>query len=310
MKRKEIKQIVLGLNRDRDYFYLESRGKARRRRELSLAECLAMADSDPSFLWNLSVSDALAGRSLPSFVCSSAALRANCFYLYPEHPDTAIAVVASLGLPRVKPRRNLLRALSCCLDISFEGIAQECGLEVDEVRLFNELCLNFRDRVGDKLYVAQLLYPETRFGLEAVDMGLQLCRLGYERGYSAVLQAAGPDRLEESPTQAAEGAGGIADALVARSRLAFYMGLRGKESNPELELARQLKLLTVVESRRSTDDLTAMSMGRAINESCMRIMKPDIDRRLAAQLGLMPERPQAAGTRTEPERSEENPRTT
>jgi hypothetical protein len=297
MRGKEIKAVVRLLDQDRDYFQLESKGKAKRRRELSLAERLAMADSDPAFLWNLAVTDALAGHPLPSFVCNSSALRANCFYLYPEHPDIHIAVVQSLGLPRMKPRRNLLRALICCADISLEGIAQACGLEVDEVRLYSELRWNFRDRVREGLYLAELLYPATRFAgpkvraLEQADAGLRLCRLGYEKGYRPVLQAAGPDRLEESPRQMADGARKISGSIIMRAGLGFDMGLTSSESNWELKLAQQTKLLSVEKLGQPTDDLSAMSVSTACYTSFMRIMQPELERRVAFQQGLMEEGP-------------------
>jgi hypothetical protein len=53
MSGKEIKHLVLGLEADHDYFQLTSRVKGGKRRPLVLAERLAMADSDPAFLWNL-----------------------------------------------------------------------------------------------------------------------------------------------------------------------------------------------------------------------------------------------------------------
>lgn len=67
------------------------------------------------------------------------------------------------------------------------------------------------------------------------------------------------------------------------------MGLTSPESNAELELAQAMKLLAVQESRRPTDVLSGMSASRSISESFMRIMKPDLELRLAFQRGLSEE---------------------
>jgi hypothetical protein len=156
---------------------------------------------------------------------------------------------------------------------------------------------NFRDRVREGLFLAELLYPETRFAgpkvrrLEQADAGLRLCRLGYEKGYRPVLQAAGPDLLEESPTQGADAARKISSSIIVRAGLGFDMGLTSSESNCELKLAQQTKLLSVEELGQSTDALSAMSVSTACYTSFMRIMQPDLERRLAFQQGLVEEAP-------------------
>ena len=292
MKSKEIKSLVVRFGQGLDYFQLTFGAKAGRRRELSLGECLAVADSDPAFLWNLATSEALGGRPLPPFVCSSAALRTNSYFLCPDHPDVHVAVVHAWGFPKMKTRRDFLRALFCCPDISLEGIGQECGLETDEVRLLGQLRWNFRDRVNEPAYVAQLLYPNTRFPGQAMrlreqeDVGLRLCRLGYEQGFRAVLKAAGPCLLEDGRAMVQASAQKTSSSAVLRAGLGFDMGLTEKRSNPELALAHEMGLLATPDQIWTTDDLSAMSLSRSMNECFMALMRPGLDRRVAVQLGL------------------------
>jgi hypothetical protein len=292
MRGKEIRNLVLRLDADHDYFQLASRGKGGKRRILTLAERLAMADSDPAFLWNLASTQALAGQPLPVFVYNSAALRANCFLLYPDHPDVAVAVVQSWGLPQMKPKRNLLRALYCCADISLEGIAEQCGLDVDEVRLYEQLRWNFRDRVNEPLYIAQLLYPNTRFPaqkqrpIEQQDVGLRLCRLGYEDGFRAVLKAAGTDLLEDGLEALQAGTQKALNSVTVRAGLGVQMRLTSKADNPELSLAQELDSMAAPDPARSGDALSAMSVALNVNNRFLAFMQPDLDRRLALQRGL------------------------
>jgi len=140
-----------------------------------------------------------------------------------------------------------------------------------------------------------LLYPETRFPganvrrLEETDAGLRLCRLGYEKGYRAVLQAAGPDLLEESPALTAECARKTSGLIVIRAGLGFGMGLTSATTNPELVLAQELKLLGPLDTGAPKDALSAMSLSMSIYESFMGIMRPEAERRVALQRGVIEE---------------------
>ena len=91
MKTDAIRRLVLRLPPESPYFPVAFRHEPEQQKHSSLAERLAVALSDPSFLWNLAASYAAAGQPLPSFVCNSAALRANCFLLVPNHPDYRVA---------------------------------------------------------------------------------------------------------------------------------------------------------------------------------------------------------------------------
>ena len=118
-----------------------------------------------------------------------------------------------------------------------------------------------------------MLYPNTRFPgpatrvREQEDVGLRLCRLGYEQGFRAVLKAAGPCLLEDGLAMVQASAQKTSSLAVLRAGLGFDMGLTEKRSNPELALAHEMGLLATPDQVRTTDDLSAMSLSRSMNET-------------------------------------------
>jgi len=293
MKAHAIQQIVFSLPPESPYYRRAFRNEPERLRDSNLAERLAIADSDPAFLWNMASAYAAEGMQLPSFVCNSAALRANCFLLEPGHPDYHLARVQSLSLPQMRPSRDVLRGMVCDLDAPLEEVAELCHWALDEVRLFSELCWNFRDRAHEPMYVAQLLYKHTRFPgaakkeVEEAGPGLRLVRLGYQKGAQAVLRAAGlaPMAIEQK-TQDIHGQ--IQRELLRQAVLGLDMGLTTAKDNPALLRVIQLMLHEKDQPGTGLDDdairgLEGMSMGRSLTETFLEIVGPDVQRQLRLQ---------------------------
>jgi|SRR5437764_12940344 len=105
MKANAIEQLVRRLPADCPYYQLPFQDELDKPSNLGLPERLAMALSDPAFLWNLASSYAAVGLPLPAYVCNSAALRANCFLLVPNHAGQAKVLSASAS-PMVGMRRS------------------------------------------------------------------------------------------------------------------------------------------------------------------------------------------------------------
>jgi hypothetical protein len=289
MNADAIRQLVFRLPPESPYFRAAFRNQPEKTRNLNLAQRWAVALNDPAFLWNLSFRYAEAGLPLPSFVWNSAALRANCFLLYRDHPDYHVAIAQSLNLPQMRAGRDLLRALLCCRDLTLEQIAEMCQLPLDVVRLFSELFWNFRDRVDDPIYVTQLLFRHTRFpgAQEQADPGLRLVRLGYQKGAQAVLQAAGLATLANKCETAAVN-GQIHSALVSHAALGLDLGLTNEDDNPALAPALQLLLRERAKQGPGLDaddlrGLGGMSLGRSIMETFLEKTRPDIEHQIALQ---------------------------
>jgi len=294
MTGEEIKELGLGLPKDSPYFRRAFRNDPGKSSNSILAERLAAVSFNPSLGWDLATEYADEGLALPSFVCRSALLRANAFLLCPDHPDYRIAVAHSLDLPDTTAARDLLWALLACEDLTLEGVAAHYQCDLDLVRLVDQLFWNVRDRRKESGYIAQILYKKTRFPSEAdrkqeeAQAGLRLIRLGYEKGSLAVLQAAGPSTLVEENVTPEMLAAQITRTILSRSKIALEMGLETRVQAQALQLVLQAAKQQV---RRSDDEdrrrgLAGMSLSCSVNESFMRIMRPDLERRLALQMGL------------------------
>jgi hypothetical protein len=290
----ETQRLGLELRKDSPYFRRAFRNDPGKFANSSLAERLAAVSYNPSLGWDLASAYAQEGLPLPSFVCHSALLRANSFLLYPDHPDYRIAQAHSLQMPETTTARDLFCALLSCPDLTLDEIATLYHCDLDLVRLVDQLFWNLRDRRGEPGYIVQILYRHTRFPgeadreIEEAQAGLRLIRLGYERGSLAVLQAAGPSALGDQSVTPEMLANHIARTILSRSAIAFDMGLETKLQEQALQLVLQV---TKQQAMHPADEdrrrgLAGMSLSCAINDSFMRIMRPDLERRLALQMGL------------------------
>jgi hypothetical protein len=260
----------------------------------SQAERLAALNYDPALGWHLASSCASEGETLPPYICRSALLRANAFLLDPDHPDYRVAMAQSLALPEAAAARDLLWALLASEDLSLEAVAEIYQCELDLVRLVDQLFWNLRDRRKEPGYVAQILFRHTRFPGKAdrkheqMQAGLRLIRLGYEKGSRAVLQAAGALALIDENVTPEVLAAEITRTILSRSAIAFDMGLETKLQGQALQLVlqatKQQAMQPADEDRRR--GLAGMSLSMAISESFERMMRPELERRLAMQRGI------------------------
>ncbi|MHC1767260.1 MAG: hypothetical protein AB9869_23765 [Verrucomicrobiia bacterium] len=301
MTSDEIRRLVHQLPPDCPYYALRAfRNDPDRVRNSTLADRLAVALSDVAFGWNVGAAYAEAGLDTPPFITESAIVRATGWLLYPDSWDVAVAEAQALNMPDSRTQRDLLRALLCCRDATLEQIADQCRIDPDVLGLFSELFWNVR--LNEPLFVAQLLYRDTRFParadqeLEHADSGLRLYRLGYERGMSAVMRAAGPHLMDDGQGNTRSLLEGVERELLIQAGFGLVQGLVTSEENPALGLAMPLLLANrkTGPERQLDDDsrrgLAGMSLAMAINESFMRIMRPALERRLAVQRGIEAEK--------------------
>jgi hypothetical protein len=203
MKVSEIRRLVHQLPPNCPYFRRAFPDDPAKLRNSTRTDRLAIILNDVAFGWNLGSSYAEAGLDTPRFITQTAVVRANGWLRHPECTDFNVTEAQALNMPDSKAQRDLLRALLCCRDVSLQEIAAACEIDPDVLGLFDQLFWNFRDRAGESLFVAQLLYKHTRFPGQAdrtdevADSGLRLCRLGYEKGMATVLRAAGPHPLDD-----------------------------------------------------------------------------------------------------------------
>jgi len=113
-------------------------------------------------------------------------------------PNPVLEEAYEINHPANHQTASLLNALLICPDLSVEKIAGLIGLPLAVVEAYEGLFFNVRDRLDDRLYLARLVYPDSRYpGIETDAMTPQsdkLLQAAYEfgsRSSSARLGAAG-----------------------------------------------------------------------------------------------------------------------
>ncbi len=136
--------------------------------------------------------------------------------------DESVLFAERLNLPTNQGPRDLMRALLSCEDGEDELIGHCFQCEIDDIRIFHELCWDVRDRKDEPLYRARLLRA-TRLaaesGLEQAVFGARLLTLATERGEAQmVLEAAGVS---------ADGANQATTAMLEQTLRSDINGLSG-----------------------------------------------------------------------------------
>jgi hypothetical protein len=122
---------------------------------LPIAVRYFIALADPAFGWHLASSYASQRLPLPAGLSERAILRAYRFLRDPYQRDVRVFLAHDLTRPARQRERNLLRAFLLC-NTTFELIAQDCGVEVEVVELFENLFWNCRDRLNERVYLARM----------------------------------------------------------------------------------------------------------------------------------------------------------
>jgi hypothetical protein len=258
----------------------------RKGRPLDLGDKLGLATNDPQFPWNLGSTHFEAQRPMPAALCWHVAFRA---YLYRKNGRRILDrdLAEAYAIQQRPAQRDRLRAF-LLTNASLEQIAGWLHLKVPVVWLFSELFWNVRYRLKDGIFVADLLCLD-KFG--EVEDGLALIQLGYRQGAAPLLKVLGLgdssdpentpelyDRLERSI---------LLDATAGTDRKLY-----GSKLNPAGHQALSLLLARKNRAQPELDEdmrrgLAGMSMAKSINEAARKIFQPDVDRRVALQLGQM-----------------------
>jgi hypothetical protein len=121
----------------------------------------AYAENDPRFGWGFVSSCVALQRALPSTITEPELVRPYVHLAY-ELSDPEAQLAIGLELDRADHRRILLRCGLLLPQYSYSALAQRLGLSESAVRIFEALFWNVRDRLADRIYIASLVYPESR----------------------------------------------------------------------------------------------------------------------------------------------------
>jgi hypothetical protein len=265
-------------------------GQVQRRRSVPAEKRWAIGLSMPAWGFRIACSHVITGQSLPPGIQERAVRRAY-FYLRGAN-DEMMSVTLSLWQPEMRWTRITLQGLLSARDVTLDDTAHLLELPREVVELFCDLFFPVRTRGVS--FMASLAFPQTRLGLvtetetEFAQLELNLMRAGRDYGWQEVARFAGLTSIENDKP--------MDDQVEDLERLTFGNALmvgRAGGLNRRSEGLHYAK--SFVAARRSKamekdDDsrrgLAGMSMGMAVNESFMRIMTPDLQRRLEVQRGI------------------------
>jgi hypothetical protein len=152
MTAERIRQIVMLIGAASPYWRMvQSAGV----HSLPLEVRFHIALADPALGWHLALSYADAGLPLPAGLSECAIQRAYQFLRDPYRRDVHVLRAQDLTRPENQSSRDLLRALLLC-NTTLEQVAQDCGLPVGVVELFEALFWNCRDRLQERVYLARI----------------------------------------------------------------------------------------------------------------------------------------------------------
>ena len=258
-----------------------------------LGDKLDLITNDPAFAWNLACSYFEAQQPMPAALCRHVAFRA---YLYLRNggrlQDRDLATAYAI---QQRPRqRDLLRAF-LLTNATFEEIATLLDMGVEVVRLFSELFWDIRHRLKDGLFMADLLCLD-RIG--EVDPGLALMRLAYTQGAVPLARAAGLAHLAPNSESTRELYDRFERSILLDGNAGADRRLYGAKVNAAGHQALSLLLARKNRAPQEFDEdmrrgLGGMSVSRSVNDAAKRIFQPDLDRRVALQLGLEMEQARA-----------------
>jgi len=198
---------------------------------------------DPAFGWDLARRCAEAGLRLPAVGVPPALVRANRFLLELGPPDLNVALAQVIN--ESKPQRDLLRALLICDDATPASIADLCARDSDQIGCFECLFWNCLDRKAERPYIARICQQtggvaarNRQEGLE--DLGLQLLRIAYRTGRTALVLAAAGVVPPNEHLPIKEIYGEIKKGIIASAAAGVLNGKVTAAENPALKSALKM----------------------------------------------------------------------
>ena len=258
-------------------------------RELCLAVCL----NDPEFGYNFVMAFVNNGRTIPPGVLDIN-LRRAFYYFTRNSSDDVMCEAYALVHPANTAKRRILNALLICQDTNLTQIAEVLSLPENVVGVYEQLWFNVRDRIGEKSYIAFLVFPQTRFESteqepgDEQDYAQALLRAGHNFGSQEVLYMAGLTATRNSIDRVAGSSGEFESILMGDALTRVRHGGANAKIAPAIDRAKTLVAASkrMGEPERTGDEIAGLggiSASRSVLENVLNIQQPDIRRRLGHQ---------------------------
>jgi hypothetical protein len=292
MTARHIRELTRYLRADGPYpgaVHSEQGSFGRSFRELCLAVCL----NDPQFGYNFVMSFVTSGRTIPPGVLDMN-LRRAFYYFARNTNDDVMSEAYALVHPANAANQRILNALLLCRDMKLGQIAEVLSLPENAVSVYEQLWFNVRDRLGDKSFIASLVFPQTLFVSkeqdpeEDRDYAQALLRAAVKYGADEVLYMSGLTPSRSASVQVGKSAEEFEGLLMDAALTLVRHGRANDKTAPAIDRAKTL----VAASKRAgqpdrlTDDIAglgAIGAAESTLSNVARIQQQDISRRIACQ---------------------------
>jgi hypothetical protein len=155
----------------------------------------------------------------------------------------------------------VLEAYLLCRDLTIEQIAERVQTPVEAIEIYADLYFNVRSRASEQIYIASIVYPQTRIAdlrgdFDATDMRQHLLKLAHEYGSEAVDSAAGIRVQSCSAAQAEKCRTDLENRILLDGLMLITLGAQHSQKVlPGLQAAIDLMLAP----RTSGQDQTTMA---------------------------------------------------
>jgi hypothetical protein len=258
----------------------------------------AKACNDPAFGSKFIDSFVRLGKPLPDSITEPEFRRVYAYVsVCGQSEDRDVREALALEHPQNTQRRILLRCLLLREEFDFAQIAQRMGLSVDTVRVYEALYWSVRGR--DRIYLASLVYPQTRqvewapdYPLKETPMNLAL-RATMHEGISAAEQLLGLSNPVED-SGASDHAGALASRILSNANFMAKLGFLNQNlpaTDKALRVLRAFKPARGQQPDHATKrQVNPVSPAMAVSESINRILT-DIEGGWGVRLGRQPPTP-------------------
>ena len=230
--------------RDSSYFELYHDDSREQTNNIEEVNRFAICYKDLAFGWHFIKSYSDIEECMPASVVEEHSLiRA---YNFERHGGRDIPMAQAVAIETALPQniKNTITSMFFCEGITIQKIAEVTNFDEDTIRLYEELFFNILDRKSQSLFMAGLVYPETRAEefsqryLDFVDSNTLLRRASYNSGIESTMALAGFKETFLEFGNAADNTTKLESAMMSNAFFLASCGFLNSRNSPGITNAK------------------------------------------------------------------------
>jgi hypothetical protein len=171
-------------------------------------------------------------------------------YCLGQHDEVVSEAYALANEPRLQHIADMLRAALVSPDATLADVERHTGMDPDVIMAFEKLFFGIYDRITDRAYVKEMVYPKGRMEemldnyAETESFGKMLMRIGFNKGIDVAMYLAGVTSggILKAGDTATRLAAQLESEFLANGLIAAHSGL-GHQSRHSMALQHSKTLL-------------------------------------------------------------------